>query len=159
MIKKKYHGVGIGSTSIIMIFVVLCLTTFSLLAFSSANSGKKFSIRSADQATRYFKAQNAANDKLAEIDAFLFEISMNDYSYYFNVPSVQSITGVSVRESFESFFITYNVPITQKSALYVELEVPFSVSTERYIIRKWHTKSDGFSYDEDQQNIWDGLNF
>ncbi|MFA5657952.1 MAG: hypothetical protein WC900_01565, partial [Oscillospiraceae bacterium] len=67
MTKKKYHGVGIGSTSIIMIFVVLCLTTFSLLSFSSANSGWKFAERSSDQTVRYFKAQNAANDKLAEI--------------------------------------------------------------------------------------------
>jgi len=158
MTKKKYHGVGIGSTSIIMIFVVLCLTTFSLLSFSSANSGWKFAERSSDQTVRYFKAQNAANDKLAEIDAFLYDISANEDSYFFNMPSVALISGVSFKESYEYFLVSYSVPISTKSVLYVELEIPFSPSEERFVITKWNTKAEEFDYNDDRMNIWDGLN-
>ena len=61
--KKEKHsfGLSIGSSSILMVFVVLCLTTFATLSLVSANADYKLSRKTADAA---YYALDAAGERM-----------------------------------------------------------------------------------------------
>lgn len=60
-----------GISLMILIFLSLCLITFSLLSLSSATADKTLSQKAADRTTEYYSAVNSANDILSKIDAAL----------------------------------------------------------------------------------------
>lgn len=71
MERKLKMSVGIGGPSIIMIFVVLCLTTLGALSLMTANAEWKLTNKSAEAATDYYAADNEAEEILASADASL----------------------------------------------------------------------------------------
>lgn len=60
-----------GISLMLLIFLSLCLITFSLLSLSGANADEKLSARAADRTSEYYAAVNEANQTLALIDAQL----------------------------------------------------------------------------------------
>ena len=71
--KKNEYGVNVGSSSLLMIFVVLCLISFAALSIVSANADKKLSEKMLTRTTAYYEACNSAEDSLAAIDQVLLE--------------------------------------------------------------------------------------
>lgn len=71
MKRKLKPGVGIGGPSIIMIFVILCLTTLAALALMTANADWKLMQKTAAAAEQFYAADNEAEEILAEADAAL----------------------------------------------------------------------------------------
>lgn len=61
-------GISVGSSSILVVFVVLCLTTFATLSLASANADYKLTRRTADEAAAYYAADAKAEDILMQID-------------------------------------------------------------------------------------------
>ena len=57
--------ISTGTTSIVLIFVMLSLLTFSVLSLVSAQANLRLSRKSADRTTAYYEAENQANDILA----------------------------------------------------------------------------------------------
>lgn len=68
MRKKSYSGMNTGSASILVIFIVLCLSTLAVLSLVSARADYALSKKRADRTTAYYNACNAAEAKLAETD-------------------------------------------------------------------------------------------
>lgn len=62
-------SVGIGGPSIIMIFVILCLTTLGCLSLVAAKADWKLTKKSADALTAYYKADSQAEEIIAAVDA------------------------------------------------------------------------------------------
>lgn len=60
-----------GISLMLLIFLSLCLITFSVLSLSGANADEKLSQKSADRTTEYYAAVTRANEVLSEIDARL----------------------------------------------------------------------------------------
>ena len=69
--RKLKMGIGIGGPSIIMIFVILCLTTLGALSLMTANADWKLTEKAANAVTAYYIADNKAEETLASIDASL----------------------------------------------------------------------------------------
>lgn len=69
--KKFQMSIGVGGPSIMMIFVVLCLSTLGALAFVTANADWKLSTKTADAVQTYYAADGTAEELLAEADASL----------------------------------------------------------------------------------------
>ena len=65
--KNHSAGVSIGMVSILMIFVVLCLTTFATLSFVSARADLKLSKKASDSVSEYYAADSTAETYLAQI--------------------------------------------------------------------------------------------
>lgn len=152
---KKITGFGVGSASIIMIFIVLCLTTFSLLSYSSSTTSLKFANKAKDYAQLNANAEEKANRTLAEIDSALFSAKDNILGYDDAVLNLKSISGVKVVPSPDGYKVTYSVKITENNSLQVELKVPASPSAKRYEIVKWNTVTSERNYNNGE-NVWDG---
>lgn len=72
MSKKKSYGVNVGTSSILVIIVILCLVCFAGLSIVSATADYKLSSKLAERTTSYYNASNLANEKLAKLHhAFL----------------------------------------------------------------------------------------
>lgn len=62
---------SVGGASILMIFVVLCLTTFGVLSYVTANADNRISERNAEAVKNYYQANRQAQTKLEEVDGAL----------------------------------------------------------------------------------------
>ena len=71
--KQQSTFINIGSSSLLMVFLVLCLTTFAILSLSSAQSDYSFSKKFAEHKTEYYEASSRAEMILGEIDQILAE--------------------------------------------------------------------------------------
>ena len=154
---KKIAGFGVGTSSIIMIFVVLCLTIFSLLSYSSSCNSLKFANKAKEYAQLSSEAELKANILLAEIDTYLFSASeITDYNNA--ISEISNLDGVNVSKMSDYYFLNYEFAITSNTILQVELKLPLTPSKQRYKITKWRTYTPSHNYNNGE-NIWDGENF
>ena len=86
--KKKQFGMNIGSASILLVFVILCLVSFAVLSIVSANADSRLSTRVLERTTAYYDACNQAEQSLAGMDNTLrrvYEASDSEDAYYGSV--------------------------------------------------------------------------
>lgn len=67
--KRKMPVSNIGTASLLMIFIVLCMVIFALLSLTEANRDYKYSEAMAKHNTQYYEACNIAYEQIAAIDA------------------------------------------------------------------------------------------
>ena len=72
--KRKSYGVNIGSSSILLIFVILCLVSFAVLSIVSAQTDYKLSCKLAGRTTKYYEANNEVESYLRDLQASLEKI-------------------------------------------------------------------------------------
>lgn len=84
MRKKEQPMIGTGASSVLMIFVVLCLVVFAVLSLSSADADLRLSRQFAERTTAWYQAENRANDRIKEIDGKLTEPYNNREEYSFS---------------------------------------------------------------------------
>lgn len=65
--KHTYPPLFIGSSFMLVIFIVLCMVIFAFLSFSSAQRDYEYSLKNAERTTKYYQANNLAEQKLAEL--------------------------------------------------------------------------------------------
>ena len=66
--KHASPGMNIGTSSILLVFVILCLVSFATLSLSSALADRNLSDKATEKTLSYYKAQNLAQMKIAETD-------------------------------------------------------------------------------------------
>ena len=109
---KKRYGLNIGTSSILIIIVILCLVCFSGLSITSANADYRLSKRLADRTTAYYDACNQAQNSLCMISGALEDIyqessSKEDYEN-------------KIKRSLQDLFI-FSYPINENQILQVSV--------------------------------------
>lgn len=69
--KKGFQGAGLST--VLLIFVVLCLVIFAVLSLSTARADLQMSQKIAERTTAYYKAQSLAYKQVRAIDEELSE--------------------------------------------------------------------------------------
>lgn len=124
--KKKSHSIfNIGTSSILLIFVILCLVTFAMLAIVNAKMDYQLSEKSARHTSAYYQADNRAKQILSEVDDILYTQyqQTKDINTFFN--AVQ--TDLSIYPEYEMTVegtdatLSYSVPVDEKQFLMVSL--------------------------------------
>lgn len=85
MRKNTQFSLNIGLPSILLIFVVLCLISFGVLSFVSANADRNLSQKVMTRLSDYYKICNQAEEMLAEVNEQLMELyltSVNEAAYW-----------------------------------------------------------------------------
>ena len=104
---------NIGGSSILVIFVLLCITTFATLAMVSATASFRLATQVARAADDFFAAESLAEEKLAEISGIVKSANGQDFQSELEVMGAMYYDGV----------ITYSVSINESSRLDIELHV------------------------------------
>lgn len=136
--KQKRYGVNVGSSSLLIIFVVVCLVSFAALSIVSANSDYKLTKRMAQRATDYYSACNSAYRALADIDRTLlsiYETSGSEEEFYAQTGYTKSFA--------------YPVSDIQSLRVVIEIHYPENSGAARYTITEWRLITTGtLEYDE-----------
>lgn len=129
--KKHSFGINIGSASILLIFVLLCLISFAALSIVSANADSKLTAKVLERTNAYYEACNEAETSLAEIDKTLIRVYLASESaddYFASVGHSKS----------------FNIAISELQTLVVQIEILYPTRDEDtfYRITKWQVVTD-----------------
>ncbi len=130
--KDRSFGLNIGSSSILLIFTLLCLISFATLAIISAKADNKLSRKVLDRTTAYYEACNEAEQALSSIDSTLstvYATSANAEEYFATVGHNKS----------------YAIPISDLQTLHVTIEIQYPESDHGtfYSIASWQVLTTG----------------
>ncbi len=130
---------NIGSSTLILIFIVLCLVTFSVLSLGNAKREDALSKRSAASVQEYYRADAAGEAFLQMVDQALWKGDRESLA-----PYLQSETGTYATD----------VSMDAGQALRVELALDWEKSTCQVLSWKVYHEQD---YEIDQSvPVWDG---
>lgn len=142
MNRKISTGVNVGGSSILVIFILLCLTTFATLSMVSANADLRLTEKSAAAVNQYYAADFLAEHKLGEIDGHLQieqakGLPANEYLDACK-QSLSALDGVEVEQvDLGTLSVKYDVPVSENQKLAVTLTVQDFGSQQRYIRQQW----------------------
>lgn len=143
--------INIGSSLLLVIFLILCLVTFATLSLSSTQSDYSFSVRAAERRTQYYQACNTAEDVLAQIDEILIKTAdtsdrsrnwMEDLDFTQMNGEEFSAVESDIVLDIDDASLSYQVPVNEKQALEVKLKLAEG-STGYYQIEKWQLINTG----------------
>ncbi len=128
--RQKSSGVsfsnGIGSSSLLVTFIILCLVSFATLSIVSANADYKLSGKVLERTTAYYEASNQAETQLSQLHGELAAAyaSCEDEAAYF------------ARTGHE---VSYRFPISDLQSLDVKAEIlyPSDEKDAYYRILSW----------------------
>ena len=134
MNKKMTGGINVGTSSILVTFVLLCLVTFAALSFLSANSDYRLSKQTAQRTTDYYEG----------IEKLFADNEM-----------------ITVNTETSPVTLTYDVPVSDTQNLHVCLAVAYPGKDDAlFHIVSWRTQNiDIWSGQEDTQLLDDGIGF
>ncbi len=174
---KKTAGISL----MLLIFLSLCLITFSLLSLSGATADAKLAQNSADRTTEYYAAVSMANEILGQIDAQLADALQNvqtengaddnaasedsSLTAYADACSTISVSGAALTweagssEDHDSAIVgtlQYDIAVTDDQLLHVALSVvwPKSDSDTLYQITSWQILSTSDWSADTSQNLY-----
>ena len=142
--RGSYPGIQIGTSYLLVIFVILCLVTFATLSLSSAKRDQSYSQQLAGRETAYCEANAKAAQIMAQIDdAFAKEDRVEvTFSDFYRI-----IEGVTAEEDGANLDISYVVPVTDSQNLEVEILADPVKGTQKVVkwkesaSEKWEEKS------------------
>ena len=121
---------AVGGSSLLVIFVVLCLTVFAVLGLSSVQADGRLSNASAAAVSAYYAADCEAEEILAQLR--------------------HGIVPDGVVKAENRYW--YECAVSEVQKLVVEVEV----NESDYRILRWQTESVFLRQDENTLNLWDG---
>lgn len=153
MEKKNYPAVNIGSASMLVIFIILCLVTFSVLSVASTNSDRTYAQNVADRTEQYYNACNKAEEVLAAIDSVI-SASYRQYGADYLKEGAAllpaSLSDVPL-ESADFPVISFSVRLNESQELFVafKLQTPSDSASALYQILSWkEISTEDWNYDE-----------
>ncbi|MEG1869873.1 MAG: hypothetical protein RR205_03380 [Oscillospiraceae bacterium] len=160
MRKGTGASINTGTTPILVIFVLLCLTTFATLSMVSANADLKLTSRASAASAAYYTADATAQEKLSEIDTILMNTPTTkpkDEYFALCTSVLKTLPGISVPNGKE-ITVNYQIPIDENRVLEVSLEIlyPPQANGKRYTLKAWRPISSGEWIEDDSINVWDG---
>lgn len=141
MKRRSYPITNIGSVSLLMIFIILCLVVFSTLSLSGAVSDYQYSQKIARHNAEYYQASAQATRILREIDQILHNAYQKNPADYYTAAGdeLTAMESLSTDLGAESPSITYEVPVGERQMLKVVLTLnePGQLKDGYYRITSW----------------------
>ena len=127
---RRFTPPMVGGSSLLVIFAVLCLTVFALLALSTVQADGRLSRTSAQAVSDYYAADRQAEEIFARLR------------------SGEMPGGVTEADGTYS----YTLPISETRQLCVELRQ----TGESWLVLRWQAQSVAEWENNNSLNVWDG---
>ncbi len=150
MDKKQHGGVNVGTSSVLVSFVLLCMVSFAALTYISAHSDYNLSKQAAQRTTEYYEANRMAELYLANAEALLAKhvrTCSNAGDFYSSIPELfadNDMMLVSEEESRDNpVTISYTVPMNDRLQLNVTLKTHFPEDDDHSVLKieSWNTSA------------------
>ena len=158
MEKKSTGGMNVGTSSVLVAFVLLCLVTFAGLSFLSANSDYRLSRQTADKTTEYYTASTEADRRLAQLDDILTECAAtnSEASYYEALADrFAADSDYTYQTEGDVHALSFIININERQDLNVILDVryPTADDTRTFVIRSYSVVVNASWQDEIRDEI------
>lgn len=147
--ERKPAGIGVGYLSIMMIFVVLCLTMLAALSYSTASNENKYSEKSAAYTKAYYTADLEAKRTLAEVDGIVS--GYGDYTDFMLLGELDGMENIRYESVLGGIEVSWSTPVNQTQSIFSR--VRFSGGS--FEIISWRTGS-SFEEEEKPLGVWQG---
>lgn len=147
--KTEFHF-GVGASSILMIFTVLCLTVFSVLTFSTARADQRLTEKALDGTKEYYAADRQAEETLARIDGILEKAK--------DLPTVKQLlaeAGFSVDPEGEVFQVTAEFAVGDNRTYRMVVELTGDPERRYRVLERSVQNTEGV-WEDEILDIWDG---
>ncbi len=139
---RGQYRVGPGASSLLLIFVAVCLTTMGILTLISALADSRMSDRSMAHTTAYFEATSRVQREVGVLDGQLKSArdqAQGDLSAYQR--AVKDLVGDQIamkvtQDGEDAMAITCYIPIEQDNHLEVTMRVPLLLTGPRYEVTR-----------------------
>lgn len=148
-VQRSRASSGIGGSLILIIFIVLTITVFSVLTLVSAQNELGTVNKSAEVSDDYYAAEKAAAEKCGEIKTAVSGLTANS-----DIAEAAINLGASVMSDESGVTISFTVDIDEKRELETTLRVEQGELT--VTSQKTSSKNKGIIID-DSIELWDGL--
>ena len=133
---KRGGSFNVGASSILVIFVLLCLTTFSTLSLISANADHRLTTKAAESAQNYWEANNKAQQVLAKLDTAISEVYSPGINNFTDKVALLFASGLLSPDGVELFvpesqtanLYAFVIPVGDTQELYVEIAIEDSAA-------------------------------
>lgn len=135
--KHLSFSTGIGASTILIIFVILCLVSFAALSIVTANADYKLSQKVLNRNTSYYQACNEAEASLAQLDQTLvdaYKNSSNETEYFEQTGHTKN----------------YSIPLSDLQTLEITVSINYPTSSDEtfYHISSWQVvTTENLEYD------------
>lgn len=157
--KNKITNFGIGMTSIMMVFVIVCLTFLALLAYVVTEKDANITRKKEEYSYSYKQADNKAVYKLASIDEELYNLAI-EKKQLDSKDAKQRLNSIEdIEVDYKSKCIDYNMHVDNRAYIKVKLNVCTDRNgviskKDRYKIIKWQLVNEAEVIEEEPLNIW-----
>lgn len=166
--KSADSSISMGGSIIIIILVVLCLTVFSVLSFTTAYSDLKLTKKTEEMIYDYYKINGKAEDKLGDIYKVLITTSegmknSDTPEKFFNdaAQKLIEINDVSITDSSsDSIKIYYEIPGDKNQKICVTLNIMYDPISRNpdYDVETWNLSAIELpAYEEENIDLWEGF--
>lgn len=149
---KYFSFANVGLSSLLVVFLVLCLTTFALLSLSSARSDYSLSEKLAAHRFDYYDASGKAEEIIAQIDTlceYNYKNNRNSYmtSLSGDIQSLSTGTDITITagNSYQDMYIgeiSFCIPLDERQSLNVTLGITNPSNNKNYYeIIEWQVKT------------------
>lgn len=114
--KQSYPLIHMGTSFMLVIFVIFCMVIFSMLSLSTSQKDYNFTVKNAIRNQKYYEANARAEEQLSKIDSELRQLADSSQ----DIPEQ----------------IEFSVPINDSEALLVVLKTQ-PQEVPRYTITTW----------------------
>ncbi len=160
--KKRQRSLSIpGISLLLLIFLTLCLITFSLLSLSGASADENLSRKAAERTTAYYEASGQANDILVRINDYLADyLRQAEESFWPKRTYLKLCKDLPEKEpgcTLDDSVLSFAVPVTDKQNLQVSLEIayPDKPDDPLYTVTSWKIVNIGEWTPDTHQNLFD----
>lgn len=139
---------AIGTSSFILIFIILCLAVFGLLSLSSARNSYELAMRNKEAVAEFYRADNEGQRFFCETDQALLAAAGLEGR------ERQSFLKEKLKDAYsENGIYTKAIPMTRGQALVVELE---ETPENGCRVRSWKVcNTEDYAID-DSMPVWTG---
>lgn len=174
MTQRKGFG-GMGASSILMIFVVLCLTTFSVLSLVSARADMRLTRKQQQAVESYYAADAQADVLLREIDEALlmaradtaryaqgetteFDLSADmEIQAAYEQLTARRLAQLDILEQSDSRSAVFVLPAGEDRQLRTQVEILPLTDAVRYRVVSRRVENKAGEWDDgDDWNLWTG---
>lgn len=138
--RDRFSPPAVGGISLLVVFAVLCLTVFALLALTTVQADTRLADASAEAVTDYYAADCQAQEILARL--------RNG-----EIPEGVEITGAVA---------SCAVPISDTQELQIEVRLDrllWGMETDGYTVLRWQAVPTGAWEADESIDVWDGTVF
>lgn len=131
-------GMNVGSSSILVTFVLLCLVTFAALSFVSARADYNLAVQTSERIIKYYANNSTAEIYLANIDSQLLKLAetADKTAYFDKIEAVFSDNDIyTITKTDDDVFIHYDIEISDTQTLNVTVKALYPTENDGSAIK------------------------